>query len=174
MSRLPTPGSDTGTWGTILNDFLLVSHNADGSLKTSATAASGAFMATNVDTDVTLVANSDSKVASQKATKTYVDTQVAAGSSILPYTSVSSNTTLTTTNAVVSVDASGGAVTITLPTAVGNTGHTFSIKKADSSGNTVTIATTGGQTIDGSATAVIKVQYVSVLVISNGSNWQVI
>jgi len=31
--RLPTPGSDDGQWGTILNDFLLVEHNADGTLK---------------------------------------------------------------------------------------------------------------------------------------------
>lgn len=33
MHRLPTPGSDDGTWGDILNDFLSVEHNADGSLK---------------------------------------------------------------------------------------------------------------------------------------------
>jgi len=33
MSRLPSPGSDDGQWGTILNDFLAVEHNADGSLK---------------------------------------------------------------------------------------------------------------------------------------------
>jgi hypothetical protein len=32
-SRLPNPGSDTGQWGTILNDFLQVEHNTDGSLK---------------------------------------------------------------------------------------------------------------------------------------------
>jgi hypothetical protein len=39
MSRLPTPGSDDGTWGTILNDYLSVAHNSDGSLKDSATIA---------------------------------------------------------------------------------------------------------------------------------------
>lgn len=33
MSRLPRPGDDSGTWGDILNDFLLVSHNEDGTLK---------------------------------------------------------------------------------------------------------------------------------------------
>jgi parallel beta-helix repeat protein len=33
MARLPTPGSDDGTWGSILNDFLDVEHNADGTLK---------------------------------------------------------------------------------------------------------------------------------------------
>lgn len=33
MARLPVPGSDEGTWGSILNDFLLQEHNPDGSLK---------------------------------------------------------------------------------------------------------------------------------------------
>lgn len=33
MTRLPKPGSDDGQWGAILNDFLSVEHNADGSLK---------------------------------------------------------------------------------------------------------------------------------------------
>jgi hypothetical protein len=33
MARLPIPGSDTGSWGNILNDFLLEEHNPDGSLK---------------------------------------------------------------------------------------------------------------------------------------------
>lgn len=36
MSRLPQPGSDDGTWGSILNDYLSVSHNADGSLNSAA------------------------------------------------------------------------------------------------------------------------------------------
>jgi hypothetical protein len=33
MTRLPTPGGDDGTWGSILNDFLGVEHNSDGSLR---------------------------------------------------------------------------------------------------------------------------------------------
>lgn len=36
MSRLPIPGGDDDTWGNILNDFLGVSHNADGTLKNNA------------------------------------------------------------------------------------------------------------------------------------------
>lgn len=35
MARLPIPGSDDGTWGDILNDFLSQSHNADGTLRSS-------------------------------------------------------------------------------------------------------------------------------------------
>jgi hypothetical protein len=33
VTRLPTPGSDDGTWGNLLNDFLSQAHNPDGSLK---------------------------------------------------------------------------------------------------------------------------------------------
>ncbi|HUC89259.1 MAG TPA: right-handed parallel beta-helix repeat-containing protein [Patescibacteria group bacterium] len=36
MARLPVPGSDTNVWGKVLNDFLGVELNADGSLKKSA------------------------------------------------------------------------------------------------------------------------------------------
>jgi len=41
MARLPVPGGDDGDWGDILNDFLSVSLNSDGTLKTSAVGASG-------------------------------------------------------------------------------------------------------------------------------------
>lgn len=39
MPRLPIPGADAGTWGNILNEFLEVSHNSDGSIKSSAVPA---------------------------------------------------------------------------------------------------------------------------------------
>lgn len=35
MPRLPIPGSDGGKWGDILNEFLRVSHNPDGTIKPS-------------------------------------------------------------------------------------------------------------------------------------------
>ncbi len=37
MARLPELGGDEGTWGIVLNDYLQVSLNADGTLKASAT-----------------------------------------------------------------------------------------------------------------------------------------
>lgn len=33
MARLPQPGADNGVWGNVLNDFLSVEHNTDGTLK---------------------------------------------------------------------------------------------------------------------------------------------
>lgn len=43
MTRLPNPGQDDGTWGSILNGFLGVSHNDDGSLKGAAVTTAGAY-----------------------------------------------------------------------------------------------------------------------------------
>ena len=33
MARLPQPGGDKGSWGNVLNDYLAVAHNDDGTLK---------------------------------------------------------------------------------------------------------------------------------------------
>jgi len=41
------PGGDDGDWGTILNDFLYVSHNPDGSLTNAAISAAGGELAGN-------------------------------------------------------------------------------------------------------------------------------
>lgn len=81
MPRQPIPGSDGGTWGTILNDYLSVSIDTDGTLKSAAVTAAGAEVTSNKDTDGTLAANSDTKYASQKAVKTYADTKVSASGS---------------------------------------------------------------------------------------------
>ncbi|MDB5165036.1 MAG: hypothetical protein JWL89_662 [Candidatus Saccharibacteria bacterium] len=64
-----------------------------------------------------------------------------------------------------------GTTTITLPTAVGNSNR-YTIKNVGS--NTVTIATTAAQTVDGSATATLPVPNSSVDIISDGSNWRVV
>lgn len=64
-----------------------------------------------------------------------------------------------------------GTTTITLPTAVSNT-NLYSIKNVDT--HTVTIATTSAQTIDGSTTASLPVQYTSLDLISDGSNWNIV
>jgi len=40
-SRLPTIGGDSGTWGTVLNDFLNMSHNESGGLKNIDNTADG-------------------------------------------------------------------------------------------------------------------------------------
>lgn len=64
-----------------------------------------------------------------------------------------------------------GTTTVTLPAAAGNT-NLYTIKRVGT--NTVSIATTAG-TIDGSASPItITRQYVSLTLVSDGTNWNII
>ncbi|HET7302777.1 MAG TPA: hypothetical protein VFI74_05610 [Candidatus Saccharimonadales bacterium] len=146
MARLPQPGKNAGNWGDMLNDFLLVEHEEDGSLRLSGSLSakytkpsagipfsdlsseiqtrfsdidselqallqeietptklvasvngrSGSvtltasdvglsnvtddaqLKAADLDTDNTLAGDSNAKVPSQKAVKSYVDTKIAS------------------------------------------------------------------------------------------------
>lgn len=73
---------------------------------------------------------------------------------------------------LLAVDASGGAVTITLPAAeTAGDGFEITVKKTDSSANAVTVDGNGSETIDGSATLVLSYQYDSIKLRSDGENW---
>jgi len=72
---------------------------------------------------------------------------------------------------IVLVDASSGAVTVTLPSPDKNT--IVAIKKIDSSANAVTIDA-GTSTIDGSSTVQITGQNDVYLLVGDGSDWRVI
>ena len=78
MSRLPQPGADNGTWGDILNDFLLVEHNADGTLK-NAVKTSGAQTVAGVKSFSSSPTAPAPSGASDLATKAYVDSTAGAG-----------------------------------------------------------------------------------------------
>lgn len=69
------------------------------------------------------------------------------------------------------VDASLGAVTISVYTAVGNAGRTLKVMKIDSSANAVTIDPSGSQTIDGQTTWELHDQYSAIDLVADGSNW---
>lgn len=63
MPRLPIPGSDDGTWGDILNEYLLVEHNSDGTQKTLdvSKGGTGATDATNARTNLGAISSSDAQ-----------------------------------------------------------------------------------------------------------------
>lgn len=67
MSRLPTPGSDDGTWGDILNEFLSVSHNSTGTLKGSAISAAGGLLASNNLSDLGSVSTAKTNLSLSKS-----------------------------------------------------------------------------------------------------------
>src|SRR5258707_792094 len=90
MTRLPLPGQDDGAWGNILNDFLSVAHNSDGTLQDIGVVASKA-----ADNTVVHLAGSETvagvktfsaspivptpTLTTQAANKTYVDSVASSG-----------------------------------------------------------------------------------------------
>ena len=78
MSRLPTPGGDDGNWGDILNDFLEVAHNADGSLK-DVVHLDGNETITGIKTFSVSPIVPTPTTSAAAATKAYVDATVISG-----------------------------------------------------------------------------------------------
>lgn len=77
---------------------------------------------------------------------------------------------VTNNNAIILVDAAGGAIVINLRPALEWEERRLTIKKIDATANAVTVTPAATQTIDGAATKVINVQYVSVDFTAQGGN----
>ncbi len=91
-----------------------------------------------------------------------------------PVTTVTATSTLTAEQAGLVVVNNTGAVTMNLPTAVGNAGLTFIFKKGTSDAFAVTLDPAGSETIDGGSTvATIDAQHDTITIVSDGANWRV-
>jgi len=71
-------------------------------------------------------------------------------------------------------DATSSSLTFTLPRSKSMEGRVLTIKKVDSSANTVTIEGYKTETIDGDLTQVICFQWTSLRLQSNGNNWVIL
>jgi hypothetical protein len=85
---------------------------------------------------------------------------------------------VSSTDHFVLADATSGAFTVTLPTAVGFTG-VYNIDAITTTTNQVTVATTSSQTIDGNSTIPLGTQasgaiYVAITLMSDGANWRIV
>lgn len=90
MSRLPQVNGDDGTWGTILNDYLSVSHAADGTLSSAAITQLGANFApiaavpTGGSTGQLLAKTSATSYATTWANPPFANVSVSTGSEARP------------------------------------------------------------------------------------------
>lgn len=98
----------------------------------------------------------------------------SGSSNVYNYTSVTGNYTLTDSDTALGVDAAANTV-ITLPTAVGRTGQFFVVKRlpADIGTYSVTIDTTGAETIDGNDEINLPV-LTSLTLMSTNVEWVII
>ncbi len=90
-------------------------------------------------------------------------------------TATATGITLDYTNRLVTVDATAGPITITLPTITAASpsilGARYDIKKTDASANAITVS--GAETIDGAATATLAAQYDSISISAGATEWHV-
>ncbi|MFB6805472.1 hypothetical protein [Streptomyces sp. NPDC056387] len=87
-----------------------------------------------------------------------------------PVAAKTSGYTVTSFDEVITADATSGAFTITLPTAVGRARRVV-VKKIDASANAVTIDGAGSELIDGQLTRTLSAQGNAVTLVPSGSGW---
>lgn len=88
-------------------------------------------------------------------------------------TSVTASGTVSYLDELMLIDATSASITETLPTAVSFPPRKrFIFKRRDNTpGNSVTLATTGGQTIDGTSTMTMPTQWQTVTLAAEGGTW---
>lgn len=102
------------------------------------------------------------------ADKTNLNTLSANDLDITTYTT---STTLTLTLGTALADASGGALTFTLPAASTAAGKTYTLKKIDSSANAATFDGDASETIDDATTQSVSAQYECLTIQCDGVEW---
>lgn len=120
------------------------------------------------------VGTNDQVLTADSSTATGLAWKTPSASALPSVSTKTSAYTLTTSDDYIIADASSAAFTLTLPTAVGNTGKAFLIKKIDATVNAVTVDGNASETIDGATTQVINGRYGSLNIVSDGSNWIIV
>jgi hypothetical protein len=106
----------------------------------------------------------------QRLAKAELDPVIAG---VRPFRTIAAHATVQDSDYFIRVDATAGAVTVTLPPAARWAGIALVIKKLDAANN-VTIDGNGSEEIDGATTDVLTTQYESRTLFSNGTGWDVI
>lgn len=178
IDNLPEEYDDRSVWEELkeLRSMILKSSSRGGSIDRNIwIGGNSSVLSRYTDIDLLAGANVTLTYQNNDTTKT-TDITIAAtggsGSGIVR--SVNSVAVSTLAGAVAGTDyvyLAAGTINITLPTSVGNS-NLYTVKNIGA--GTVTILTTGGDTIDGSANLQMPVQFTSVDLISNNSgNWDI-
>lgn len=100
----------------------------------------------------------------------FVPTTIQVGFTITPIKTANYAASI---SELVRVDPTAGGFTVTLPSAIGQSGFSVAIKNVGSSNNTLTVATSGGQTIDGVSNFTMNNGRQAQTFVSNGAGWMV-
>lgn len=87
------------------------------------------------------------------------------------YRSVTTSGNVVSGDYLIIADATGGAITMTLPPAALVPGRIYAFKRINSGGNAVIVDGYAAETIDGAATHTLTPQWNSLTIMSNGVAW---
>ncbi len=153
----------------------LVARNGSGNFSAGTISAA---LTGNASTATALAANPSACSAGQFVVDIDANGTLSCGTpstgGLLSVTTITANTTLVNTNNAIICNAVAGGFTVTLETAVGNSGVVHHLKKSDTTTNIVTVDANGSQTIDGDLTLALTDPLVSITIVSDGSNWHVL
>ncbi len=169
VNKITITAPATGATLTLAEGSSLVTSGANSITLTS----TGATNVT-LPTTGTLITLAGSEILTNKTLTTPILTTPDVNGIIVAYVAKSGAYTATATDEVINCDGTGGAFSITLPTAVGISGTRYTIRKSDGGGNAITIDPAGAETINGSATVALSAQYNYRTIVSDGANWIVL
>ena len=93
------------------------------------------------------------------------------GTIVRPIVAKTTNYTATASDENITMDATEGARTVTLPALV--KGREYTIKRLNAGANAVTIDANAAETIDGALTVALNAQYESVTIIGGAAEWHI-
>jgi hypothetical protein len=174
--RLPTPGSDNGSWGYVLNDFLGVSLDTDGSILSAALVTAGGEVTSNKNTAGGYAGlDGSAKVSIVNLPTGTTSSTLALGNMVGNSRSINAISGVITGAAAANTDyvyywTGSTAYIYTQPTAVGNTGL-YTLKNASSVNQTIQFSSS--QTADGSSSLTLTPN-TSIDLISNNTNYMIV
>ncbi len=164
-------GAYAGTTGTAKVGCTLIGASAQASDGLSSATAIGAGASVTQSNSMSLGALGTKVGINTTAPGSYLDIVGSVAARVLLY---NSNSLLDDTVLTALGDASGGAITISLPPAGSAVGRIYSIKKYDAGINVVTVMADGIELIDASNTYLLPLQYDHVMIQSDGTQWWII
>ena len=179
MARLPLPGSDNDIWGDVLNDFLAVEHNTDGTHKTGIFArprgAWGVATAYEVD-DVVVNAGAVYRcVTAHTSGVSFVSInweQWSARSDSSGWVIVAKSSNYTASaNDFVWADTATSGWTLTLPNAAASA---LVGVKLEAGANDLTVTTADAALVEGQASIIVRVAGSSLILGCNGTRWGIL
>ena len=104
----------------------------------------------------------------------WLDTATAGTGTLTSIATITTSTSIDSSYSVVLCNATSGGITVTLPSASGHEGRIYHVKKIDASVNAIIVDGADAETIDGELTQTFSVQYESLQIVCDGSNWHIL